>query len=82
MTRTEIAVVALIVLVVAWLLMPPPVAPEGAPADMTPTPAAVLFLPVVSRDASFRVVVCKGDDREPCEDGPVALVTATPTPRR
>ena len=38
MTRTEVAVVALIVLVVAWLLMPPPVAPAPDPV-VDPYPA-------------------------------------------
>jgi hypothetical protein len=35
-SRTEVAVVALIVLLMAWLLMPPPVAPDAPPASITP----------------------------------------------
>lgn len=37
MTRTEVAVVALIVVVIAWLLMPPPVVyPDAPTANITP----------------------------------------------
>ena len=57
MSRTEVAVVALIVLLMAWLLMPPPVAPDAPPA-IDPCPqmwdatrglygGCTVFLPIV-----------------------------------
>lgn len=53
MTRTELVVVVAIVLVVAWLLMPPPVAPSPAPV-VDPCPVLMVRL----RDGHVQPLGC------------------------
>lgn len=85
MRKTVVALTLAAAVAVGLVVPLLPSQAQARPGDAAPTttPAAQLYMPLLVRDAPYRVVVCK-DDREPCEDEPPMIITATPpaTPYR